>query len=227
MIQADDPGLARALGDPRRVGILVRLLEGPATVAALTELTSTNQPNLSNHLAVLRAAGLVAGERTGRQIRYRLADPQVAQLVEAFVSVSGSSTPKPAPGTPLAEARTCYDHLAGRLGVALFDALVWRRAISAPDANGVVALDDGAEEVFGSTEIDVGRAAAQRRRRFAYGCLDWTERRMHLGGALGAEMCRRFVDAGWVLPQEGTRAVLLTARGRRVLRRFGVASPYP
>jgi len=214
-------GVARALGDPTRIRILVRLLHGPATVVDLVAHAGSTQPNVSNHLAVLRDQGLVRGERMGRQVRYRLADASVAQLVEAFIAVSTTGD-RPPPDSPLAEARTCYDHLGGRLGVAILEALVREGAIASPGRGGVIDLGPRATAVFKRLGVDLAEAA-KARRRFAFACLDWTERRAHLGGALGAAVAGRLLEVGWVQRQEGTRALLLTAKGRRGLRSLGIS----
>ena len=216
-------GVSRALGDPIRVRILARLLEGPATVADLVAHTDSTQPNVSNHLAVLRTQGLVRGERTGRQVRYRLGNASVAQLVEAIDVIAGEGD-RPPPHSALAEARTCYDHLAGRLGVMVLEALVREGAIGRPHRDGGIDLGPRATDVFGRLAIDLD-GAAKARRRFAFACLDWTERRAHLGGALGAALARRFLEGKWVQRQPGTRALLLTSVGRRGLRRALGLSP--
>jgi DNA-binding transcriptional ArsR family regulator len=210
-------GVARALGKPVRMRILARLLHGSATVTDLVAHIGSTQPNMSNHLAVLRHHGLVRGDRIGRQVRYRLANPTVAQLVEAIVAVSGAEGRRPPSSSPLAEARTCYDHLAGRFGVTLLEALVNEGAIAAPGRGGVIDLGPRAD-VFDRLGVDVARAA-RARRRFAFGCLDWAERRAHLGGALGAAVTSRLLELGWLQHQHGTRALLLTSKGRRGLRR--------
>jgi DNA-binding transcriptional ArsR family regulator len=212
--------LAKALGDPLRVRILARLIDGPGTVTDLVTLTGSGQSNVSNHLAILRGAGLVRSARTGRQMHYELAGPETAQLVEALMTIGGPLG-RPAPPSPIAEARRCYDHLAGRLGVQLLDGLVELGALARSGRGDAIDLGpDG--RVFDRLGVDPARAAQARRRRFAYACLDWTERRPHLGGALGAEVYRRLVEAGWLVPQKGTRAVLPTAAGRRALRRLGL-----
>lgn len=211
-------GLARALGDSTRIRILARLLHGPATVVDLVAHTGSSQPNVSNHLAVLKDEGLVRGERTGRQVRYRLATTSVAQLVEAIGAVSGTGAGRPPPASALAEARTCYDHVAGRLGVAVLEALVREGAVGPPSRGGIIDLGPRAAKGFERLGVDVARAT-KARRRFAFACLDWTERRAHLGGALGAEVARRLIEAGWVQRQEGTRALLITSKGRRGLER--------
>jgi DNA-binding transcriptional ArsR family regulator len=213
--------LAKALGDPLRVRILSRLIDGPSTVSDVVTVTGAGQPNVSNHLAVLRRAGLVRAARSGRHMHYELAGPESAQLVEAILTMGGPPG-RPATPSPIAEARTCYDHLAGKLGVQLLGGLMVQDALARPGSEGAIDLGPDAARVFERLGVDPSRAAQARRRRFAFACLDWTERRPHLGGALGAEVYRRFVEAGWVVPQTGTRAVLPTSGGRRALHRLGI-----
>jgi DNA-binding transcriptional ArsR family regulator len=214
----DSARVARALGEPLRLEILGRLLAGPATVTELVSETGSTQPNVSNHLATLRRERFVRGESRGRQVRYRLAGPPVAQLVEALTSLTGSRANRPAASSPLAEVRSCCDHLAGRLGVMVLDALVARGGLAPAGPHGVIDLGPRAEEVFGALGVDVA-TAAKARRRFAFGCLDWTERRVHLGGSLGAELLGSVIERGWLARQAGTRALLMTAAGRRGFRR--------
>ena len=216
--------VAQALADPLRLALLERLLDGPAAVAELVAATGASQPNASNHLALLRERGLVRADRQGRQVTYRLRDGTVAQLIEALAGAARARAARPRAPAPLALARTCYDHLAGRLGVRLLAALVERGALAPASPQQGTPIDPGpnAREVLGGLGVDLA-AAARGRRRLALACVDWTERRPHLGGALGKALCDRFVTAGWVLRQPGTRAVLLTAAGREVLReRLGV-----
>jgi len=121
----------------------------------------------------------------------------------------------------LAKARTCYDHLAGRLGVAIFDSLVARRAIAQPAARyrGPLGLGPAGPEVFGRLGIDLDEVRRQRR-QFATACGDWTERRPHLGGALGAALWVRSLERGWVVRKPGTRIVVVTDGGRRGLHKL-------
>ncbi len=213
--------LAQALADPLRLTILQHLMGGESTVAELTSITGTSQSNVSNHLAVLRAQNLVSNRRDGRQSVYRIADPTAAQLIESLTSLSGTPAQLASPVAPLAAARTCYDHLAGTLGVALFDALVSAEAIIPPEhdgpanlgPSGEVTLGSNAGLVFGQLGVDLVTASTARR-QFAYACRDWTERRFHLGGALGAEIYRRFVDAGWVTQGEERRQLVVTESGQ-------------
>jgi len=224
--------LAGALADPLRFTVVHRLMAGPATVSELVALTGATQPKVSNHLALLRAAGIVGTARSGRHVAYALADPAVAAVVEALEDAAGAG-PEVGRATPeIALARSCYDHVAGRLGVALFRTLVERRALrdvaAQPRARkvrsglGEVALGERAHDVFGALAIDLDAVAAQRR-QFATACNDWTESRPHLGGALGAALQRRFLRANWLQRRGGTRALRITRVGREALRdRFAI-----
>lgn len=233
--------LTQALADPLRLDILRELMGGAATVSELTALLGATQSNVSNHLAVLRERGLVRATREGRQMLYELRDPAVASLIEALAAVAGAPEKRAQPrvSSPLTQARVCYDHLAGRVGVALFDALVVRDALrivsSAPAPAKTVAgrsgraalstlveLGPAGAALFADLGVDV--AAAQReKRRFAFACVDWTERRPHLGGALGAALWAAAVAHGWVARQPGTRVAIVTDAGWQALReRLGV-----
>jgi DNA-binding transcriptional ArsR family regulator len=219
--------IAQALADPVRLAILERLSDGPAAVSELVLLTGEGQPNVSNHLAVLRARGLVTVGRLGRQRLYEIADPAVAQVVESLLLLAGRSPARLQPSPSLADARTCYDHLAGRLGVAVFDALVRERAIEhpAPRYRGGIGLGPRAAEVFDRLGIDVEEARRERR-QFAAACGDWTERRPHLGGALGAALWSRALASGWVVRRPGTRVVVVTPSGRRTFHNLlGIILP--
>jgi DNA-binding transcriptional ArsR family regulator len=208
--------VAHALADPLRLTILQRLLDGSAAVSELVALTGEAQSKVSNHLSVLRDRGFVDVTRLGRQRVYEISDPAVARLVESLAVVAGGSPTKLEESPALARARTCYDHLAGRLGVAIFDALMARGAIakSAARHRGPVALGPEGPRIFGRLGIDVDKVRRERR-QFATTCDDWTERRPHLGGALGAALWARSVEQGWVVQRPGARVVVITERGRR------------
>lgn len=172
------------------------------------------------HLAVLRRCGLVMAERRQRHAIYRLTSPAVAQLVESLSAVAGPSGEAGRPTPELAEARTCYDHLAGRLGVRLFEGLLATRVLTAAnDARGGIGMGPAGTRLATRLGIDL-EAAARSRRRFAYACLDWTEQRFHLGGALGAALCDCFRKRGWLVRRPETRAVRLTPEGRRAIQRL-------
>ena len=215
--------VAQALADPLRLAVLHHLMAGPASVSELMTVVGAEQSRLSNHLAVLRERGLVRTTRHGRQVLYELHDAAVARLVESLGAI-GAAPAGTVASAPVAHARTCYDHLAGRLGVALFKALVARGALSTPAAvPGDVALGSRGPRVFESLRVDLD-SAQRERRRFATACLDWTERQPHLGGALGAAVWSEFLARGWIVRRPGTRAVVLTAAGTRGLKRtLGVA----
>jgi DNA-binding transcriptional ArsR family regulator len=210
--------LAQALADPLRLVVLQQLMEGPATVSELQSLTGASQSKVSNHLAVLRERGLVRASREGRQMIYTLRDASVGQLVESLTIVAGMVPAKLWKSPQLIAARTCYDHLAGRYGVALFDALLGQRAIKeTTGVRGEIELGPIGAEVFGKLGLNL-EALRRERRRFAFACPDWTERRPHLGGVLGAALWAQFVERGWVVKQQGTRAVIVTDMGKQQLQ---------
>lgn len=215
--------LAQALADPLRLVMLQHLMEGPATVSQLQSLTGASQSKVSNHLALLRERDLVRAAREGRQIIYTLRDASVGQLVESLTVVAGMIPDRLWKSPQLIAARTCYDHLAGRYGVALFDALLALKAIKEPaEMHAEVELGVRGEEVFGKLGLNLS-ALRRERRRFAFACPDWTERRPHLGGSLGAALWACSVERGWMVKQQGTRAIIVTDLGKQQLReQFGV-----
>lgn len=219
--------IARALADPTRLRILERLTDGPAAVSELIALTGESQPKVSNHLTVLRERALVNVTRIGRQRVYEVADPSVAQLVESLGLIAGRNGERLKMSPPLARARTCYDHLAGRLGVAIFDALVARRAIRHPDTRyrGPLDLGPAGPATFEQLGVDLDEVRLERR-RFATACGDWSERRAHLGGALGAALWARGLERGWVVRRPGSRVVVVTERGHRAFHHhLGITAP--
>lgn len=219
--------LAQALADPLRLAILQHLMAGPVTVSELQSLTGASQSNVSNHLALLRERGLVHATREGRHIVYAVHDASVGHLVESLTLVAGMVPAKLWKSPQLIAARTCYDHLAGRYGVALFDALLAREAIEESGTGNTVELGARGDEVFGTLGLDL-RALRRERRRFAFACPDWTERRPHLGGSLGAALWGSCVERGWLVKQQGTRAIIVTDLGKQHLwEQFGVQVPSP
>jgi len=215
--------LAQALADPLRLTILQHLMEGPATVSQLQSLTGASQSKVSNHLALLRERDLVRATREGRQIIYTLRDASVGQLVESLTVVAGMTPARLWKSPQLIAARTCYDHLAGRYGVAVFDALLAQEAIKdSAEMHAEVEFGARGEEFFGKLGLNLS-ALRRERRRFAFACPDWTERRPHLGGSLGAALWAYYVERGWMVKQQGTRAIIVTDLGKQQLReQFGV-----
>lgn len=215
--------VTQALADPLRLAVLHHLMGGPASVSELMTVVGAEQSRLSNHLALLRERDLVRTTRHGRHMIYELHDPAVARLVESLGQIGGAPA-RTVKSVPIARARTCYDHLAGRLGVAVFTALVARGAVTAhKNVPGDVELGPQAEPIFRKLAIDIGVVRGERR-RFATACLDWTERRPHLGGALGAALWSELTARGWIARRPGTRAVAVTRAGARGLKReLGIA----
>ncbi|HEX6312226.1 MAG TPA: metalloregulator ArsR/SmtB family transcription factor [Acidimicrobiia bacterium] len=209
--------VARAVADETRLAILHRLAEDRAAVAEIVAELDKPQALVSNHLRILREANLVVFEREGRKAIYRLAKPSVATLLESLATLTRDG--REARATPaLAWARTCYDHLAGALGVELFRRFVEAGALEVHDDD--VGLGPAGPALFTRLGVDLEQAA-NARRRFASACLDWTEGEAHLGGSLGAAVCHTFVTRGWVVRQPATRALVVTRSGSDAMRRLG------
>jgi DNA-binding transcriptional ArsR family regulator len=225
--------VAALAGDPTRAGMLHALLGGRAlTASELAAIAGVTAQTASGHLARLTAVELVSVMRQGRHRYYQLASPAVARMMEAIMEVASIEQPTRRRlvvgprDEALRAARICYDHLAGQLGVALADALVAARHTEFSDEGGIVT-DSGVRFL---NRIGVKAAALRTtngkptRRPLCRPCLDWSERRVHLGGALGAAICRLSFDAGWVRRIEGTRAVSITPSGHQAYRQhFGVS----
>ena len=195
----------KALAHPLRLRVVDRLgHRGPAPVSQLAAELDATLPELSNGLRQLRDAGIVVASRTGRTVIYELADDRVPALLDKLVG-------PPAAAPARAPSRTCYDHLAGPLGVDLYGALVARGAIL-PAADGTVSLGDPAPlRALGVGEIEPGR------RRLAFECLDATEHAPHLAGALGDAVAAALLAHGWVERGAG-REIRVTATGADRLR---------
>ena len=224
--------VASLAGDPARAGMLHALMDGRAlTASELAYVAHITPQTASGHLARMTAVGLLRVEKQGRHRYHRLASPAVAQMIESIMQVaSGLEPPRPSlsvgpKDAALRTARTCYDHLAGRLGVALADALVARGyAELAADAGVVTGTG---LELLGRIGIDVDALLVRRGKRPARilcrPCLDWSERRPHLAGAVGAALCTYSLGEGWVRRIRDTRAVAITPKGQRMFREvFGV-----
>jgi DNA-binding transcriptional ArsR family regulator len=216
----EDPRIAllRELADPTRLRVVDRLGNGgPATVSALAAALRVSLPQLSNHLRRLREAGLVRVERSGRHAVYELADPGVELLLPLLDRLTGRVATPPDPDADPVPSRTCYDHFGGRIGVTLYRLLRERDAVrDRPD--GLVELGPAAQESFGPLGVDVD-ALRPGRQRFAFECLDATERAPHLAGALGDALAAALVERDWVRRVDGSRTIELTAAGARGIRR--------
>jgi DNA-binding transcriptional ArsR family regulator len=211
--------LLRQLADPLRLRVIDRLGHGgPATVTRLAAELEVPLPQLSNHLRRLRDAGLVRAARTGRQVVYELADPGLEVIIPLLDSISGRL--EAGHGAPVAAdvpSRTCYSHLGGRIGVDIYRALRERDALR-PRVDGLVDLGPAAVEVLGSLGVDP-EAVPEGRRRFAFECLDATERAPHLAGALGDAIAEALARRRWTRHPGEDRVVELTPAGARGLKR--------
>jgi len=220
-------GIAALLGERARADILTALMAGPAlTATELAAEAGVTKQTASAHLAKLLDARLVAVESQGRHRYFRLADRDVAELMEKLMGVAyraGAVRLRTSPREPaLRKARVCYDHLAGNLGVRLYDALLEAHLVS-PSTTGLMLSRKGRRS-FEGFGIDV-EALARLRRPLCRACLDWSERRHHLAGALGAALLARFVALGWARMAQGSRVVAFSPPGERALReRFGLAA---
>jgi DNA-binding transcriptional ArsR family regulator len=224
----DKPYIAEVgalIGDPARANILVALSEGHALTATELSLRAGVSPQTASaHLGKLLAGGLVAVAAQGRHRYYRLAGPDVAHALEALMVLSAGGPTRHRPPGPrdraMREARTCYDHLAGRLGIAIADALLERHYLE--EADRVYRVTGPGHTFFKSFGLDLPTLKG-RRRSFARPCLDWSERRPHLAGALGAAVAERCFALGWLDRCARNRTVTVTERGRRGLRgMFGI-----
>jgi DNA-binding transcriptional ArsR family regulator len=218
--------VAALVGDPARANILAALMGGRAlTASELVNAAGVSPQTTSGHLAKLADGRLIACMRQGRHRYYRIATHRVAEMLEGIMAVVADAPQRHRPASKVDEAmraaRTCYDHFAGKLGVGLTDALC---------AHGYVTLAGEGGEVTGSglaflDKFGVDLAAARGRRRiFCRPCLDWTERRPHLGGSVGAALAQRCFDLDWFKPMRDSRALTVTPAGRRGLNEtFGVS----
>jgi DNA-binding transcriptional ArsR family regulator len=206
------------VGDVARANMLNALMGGRAlTAGELAWAAHVTAQTASGHLAKLTAARLLVVEKQGRHRYFRLASAAVGQMIEGIMTVAAvHSPPRYRPSSriddALRAARTCYDHLAGRLGVALTDALAVQKHV-------VFSTDGGALTAAGSrflARFGLDLAHAERQRRcFCRPCLDWSERRAHLGGAVGAALATRCFELGWIARVKDSRAVAITPAGRR------------
>ncbi len=213
------------VADASRARMLCFLLGGEAARAGeLAQAAAVSAATASGHLAKLLDAGLVACDARGRHRYYRLADHQVAAMLESIMGVAATLGPrKVLPGprdAGMREARVCYDHLAGTMGVALFDGLVARGVVIREGER--LELTRKAPAFFASLEIDVA-ALRKGRRPVCRACLDWSVRRTHLAGALGAAIYDRVMAEKWARRQPDGRAVTFTPKGREIFSRLFLA----
>ena len=224
---SDGPPIARIaalIGDPTRAEVLGALLAGRAlTATELADVAGVGKATMSAHLAQLVDAGLAAVAVQGRHRYFRLAGPDVAQLLESLMGVAvraGVTRLRTGPREPaLRRARMCYDHLAGELAVWACDTLQARDALRLEDEQLRLGADGARWFAQLGIDVDGVAAAAGSRRPVCRACLDWGERRYHLAGALGAAMAGRIEALGWARRAAGSRAVAFTPMGEHAFRR--------
>ena len=216
-------GIANAIGEPARARMLYCLVDGHARTSTELAIVAQVSPSTANvHLNRLRAEKLVRVFAQGKHRYYSLHGPQVAAVLEGLSVLAGAGK-KFVPNTPnrLKTARTCYDHIAGTLGVALHDRFLSTGWLSDIHDRAYDLSPSGAR-ALAALGIDVDETRMMRR-RFAYPCLDWSERRPHLGGALGAALLKCLLKRRWVSQDLDNRALSITSAGRRELQaRFDV-----
>ncbi|HVV34782.1 MAG TPA: winged helix-turn-helix domain-containing protein [Vitreimonas sp.] len=218
-------GIAALIGDPARANMLTALMHGAALTASELALEAgVTKQTASAHLSKLADAELITAEAQGRHRYFRLADADVARALESLMGVAARAKAlrtRPGPKEPaLRHARVCYDHLAGDMGVELFDALVKARWLA--QREGEVTLSKRGREAFEALGLDI-EALEGANRPLCRACLDWSVRRNHLAGGLGAGLLQHVYGQGWARRRSGTRVVEFTSAGERAFRRtFGI-----
>jgi DNA-binding transcriptional ArsR family regulator len=222
--------VAALMGDPARASMLSLLMDGRAHTASELALTAgVTAQTASGHLARMVGGNLLAARAQGRNRFYRLASPDVAHAIESLMALAGTRAPPAAMNAAwrrdpdLRFCRTCYDHLAGQVGIAVTDALT-RAGHIEPRGSRDWTLTRSGELFCQRVGIDVPAARRAGNRHFARQCLDWSERRPHISGALGAAIADTFFRRGWAEKLRRSRTVRLTDSGRRALSsHFGAA----
>src|SRR5580704_324595 len=216
----EGPNIARIaalLGDRARADALTALmLDRALTATELAAIAGVTKQTMSAHLSKLVDAALVEVDRQGRHRYFRLANEDVARLLESLMGVAfrtGAVRLIPSPRDPaLRRARGCYDHLAGEMGVLLYEALLRDGVLESPTP--ALRLTEKGIGWFARIGVDT-TAVAHQRRSFCLPCMDWSERRHHLAGSLGTAMLSRFCDLGWVSRSNKSRAIRITPLGER------------
>ena len=213
--------VAACAGDPARASMLQLLVDGRAfTAGELSSTAGVTAQTASGHLSRMVDAGLITVASQGRHRYYRLASPMVAQMLEGMMVVAASNAVMTGPGdAAMRKARSCYDHLAGKLGVGIAQRLV--------DAGHLTLTDQGGEVTSSGTmffrRIGIDVETAPSHRTFCRPCMDWSERRYHLAGVLGDRIMHFCFDEGWIKQKPKTRVVEITPLGTRKFReQFGL-----
>ena len=225
----ESPDIARVaslIGDPARANMLTALMAGIAlTASELAQEAGVTAQTASSHLSKLKAGGLLMGRKQGRHQYYCLADADVADMLERLMGMAtrvGHSRVRPGPTDPaLRKARVCYDHLAGDLGVQMFDGLIQHRLIKSMADD--LSLTSKGRTFIEAFEIDL-EALTAKRRPVCKNCLDWSERRTHLAGGLGAALLNRFYSLKWAKRMPDSRVVVFSPSGLKKFETFLNAS---
>jgi len=214
--------IASLIGDPTRATVLWTLLDGKVfTATELAIAADTTPQNMSMHLAKLVRADLLSVETQGRHRYYKFSRKDIAYGIEAMANLVPQSTPK----TNLNEentsaikyCRTCYDHLAGKVGVLITDSLIKQKIIV--DKNNSFELSSKGEKWFSALDIDIDELKVQRR-FFIRPCLDWSERRHHIAGSLAASLLNKMISSDWIRKTKNSRAMIITGKGQKKLYEY-------
>ncbi|MFU2033135.1 ArsR/SmtB family transcription factor [Bacillus wiedmannii] len=208
--------VAFLLGEKSRAAILISLMDGRFhTASELAYMAAIKPQTASFHLSKLIGSNLVNVDKQGRHRYYQLANEEVARILESFLAISPPpevrSLKQSSQVKLLREARTCYDHLAGKLGVGLTESMLNTGYLEKEERNFVVTPKG--EQFFTDFGIDLGQLK-RKRRSFSHACIDWSERHHHLAGALGNELMKRFLDLSWIVQVPSIRAVKVTDKGK-------------
>jgi DNA-binding transcriptional ArsR family regulator len=225
-VETDIPRIASLLADPARATITHTLIDGTTRPAGeLAYAANISAQSASSHLAKLVAGGLLEAEAQGRHRYFRIANAEVAGVIEGLASLSVATRPR-APRNPLPSksvppqfllARSCYDHLAGAVAVKILEAMLKSKWLTGEGRN--FAVTRLGEKKLAALDVDLAAARGERR-VFARACVDLTQRRPHLGGALGAALLDLYVAQGWILRAQRSRVVSITPKGTESFRRM-------
>lgn len=216
---------ATLIGDATRASILWNLLDGRAfTATELAIAIETSAQNISMHLGKLLDANLISVEKQGRHKYYRFSNKEVAYAVEAMANLIPkpeiSAKKKTENYPPIKYCRTCYDHLAGKIGVALADSLLQQKIII--EKNNTFEITSEGEKWFSDFGVNIGDAKKQKR-IFLKPCLDWSERRYHIAGSVGTLLLNKMLEQDWIRRTANSRVIIITAKGEKeMLKSFKI-----
>jgi len=216
---------AALIGDATRASILWNLLDGKAfTATELAIAVETSAQNISMHLGKLLDADLISVEKQGRHKYYRFSNKEVAYAVEAMANLIPKSEISAKKKTenypPIKYCRTCYDHLAGKIGVALAESLLEQKIII--EKNNTFEITSEGEKWFSDFGVNIGDAKKQKR-IFLKPCLDWSERRYHIAGSVGTLLLNKMLEQDWIRRTKDSRAIIITGKGEKeMLKSFKI-----